>query len=61
MNKYLCIDNLCVDGKLEALAGCYYTVESCAPYGEGFIVYNTMNSDRVWMFSGDFEKHFVQF
>ena len=61
MNKYLCIDNLYIEGRLEALAGCYYTVESCAPYGKGFIVYNTISSDNVWVIPNDFKNHFAQF
>ena len=61
MNKYLCFDNLYVENKLEAIAGCYYPVESCAPYGEGFVVYDTVSSNRIWVLPDVFENHFVQF
>ena len=49
MNKFLCIDNFYVNGKLECLAGRYYPIEFADGDDEGYVtIYNTESSENVW-------------
>lgn len=62
MNKFLCIDNFYVNGKLECLAGRYYPIEFADGDDEGYVtIYNTESSENVWATCLDLGDCFEEF
>lgn len=62
MNKFLCIDNFYVNGKLECLVGRSYPIEFADGDDEGYVtIHNTESSKEVWATCLDLGDCFERF